>query len=216
MYCLNAWQLVSTNAAQVTSDVEKNFTELLDDSDSNSTNIEKQVYEIISTVSDIHPCLVCDLAEEMIAPPQPQYGTLQEISDWELESTYNANMKSTGGVSPEPVTWNPQITLTMYDLTNDLRNYSPARNRLSYPHSDMQSELYNTELMLYSILLGQQDLQAHIILSTITIQIRSTQSYELEELYLLNLALLLAYLRHQMEINHMRQDSYGSAFPETL
>ena len=81
MYCLHESQSVSTNPAQVTSDEVPMFSESLYDSDSNSSNSEQQGYERILTVSDIHSWQTCDSGEEMIAYAQPQYVTLQEITD---------------------------------------------------------------------------------------------------------------------------------------
>ena len=75
------------------------------------------MYERIFTESVIHPWLACDSAAELIAQAQPQYTTLQEITDWEMESTDYDNIDSTEKVGPDPVTCNALTTLTMYDPT---------------------------------------------------------------------------------------------------
>ena len=118
MYCLLEQQsAASTNASN--EDEENIFTDSHYDSDTNSCIPEEQEYERIFTESDIHPWLACDSAEEMISQAQPQYTTLQEITDWEMESTDYDNIVSTEEVGPDPVTCNALTTLTMYDPTKE-------------------------------------------------------------------------------------------------
>ena len=143
MYCLHESQSVSTNAVQVISHDRKIFPESVYDSDSNSSNPEGQGYDEILTESDVHPCLTCNSAEEMIAQAQPQYVTLQEITDWEIESTDYDNIESTEEVGPDPVTGNALTTLTMYDLTKDFAELFPEEKPtelppLTYPMEIMQ------------------------------------------------------------------------------
>ena len=125
MYYLHESQSVSTYIAQVTSDKEQIFSKSLPNSDSNLSNPEEQGYERILIESDIHLWLACNSAKQMIAQAQPQYVTLQEITDWEMESTDYDNIASTEEVGTDPVTCNALTTLTMYDPTNEFPELFP-------------------------------------------------------------------------------------------
>ena len=57
MYCSHVSRSVSSNAAQVISDVQNIFSESFYYSDSKASNHEEQRYERILTESHIHPCL---------------------------------------------------------------------------------------------------------------------------------------------------------------
>lgn len=51
----------------------------------------------------------------MRAQAQPQYITVHETTDWELESTDYNNIESTAEVGQDPVTCNACTTYIMYD-----------------------------------------------------------------------------------------------------
>ena len=55
----------------------------------------------------------------MIEQAQPQYVLLQEITDWQIESTDYDNIESTEEVGPDPVTCNALTIHTMYDPTKE-------------------------------------------------------------------------------------------------
>ena len=69
----------------------------------------------------------------MIAQAQPQYTTLQEITDWEMESTDYDNIESTEEVGPDPVTCNALTTLTMYDPTKEFPKLFPDEKPTELP-----------------------------------------------------------------------------------
>ena len=134
MYCVSEQQpAVSTNAAEINQDEEKICTESYYDSDTNSSDPEKQEYERIFTESDIHPWLACDSSEEMIAQAQPQSVTMQEITHWDMESTDYDNIESTDEVGPDPVTCNTLTTLTMYDPTKEFPELFPDETPTELP-----------------------------------------------------------------------------------
>ena len=90
------------------------------------------------------------------------------------------------------------------------------RNHLSCLPSDTQWKLCNTELMSCRTVTGHQDVQAHTLNSGIRSQRKSTQNWKLEELYLPDPGMLLAWLVIEKEINHVRQDSYWTPFQGTM
>lgn len=69
--------------------------------------------------------------------------------------------------------------------------------------------------MLYQIVTGHQDLQAHIIDVRIISHRKSTQTWELEEYYLTNTVGQFACLRNQKVQNYIRQDSCCTVFQDT-
>ena len=133
IYCLHESQSVSTNTAQITSVEEKIFRVSPDDSDSNSSTPEESAYERIFTESDIHSWLTCESAEQIIAQAQPQYVTLQGITNWEMEFTDYDNMESTEEVGPDPVTCNALTTLPMCDLTTEFPELFPEEKSTELP-----------------------------------------------------------------------------------
>ena len=146
MYCLSEQQAVSTNAAEIDQDEEKIFTESLYNSFTMSSNSEEQGYERIFTESHIHSELACDSPEEMIAQAQPQYTTLQEITDWEMKYTDYDNVQSTEEVGADSVTCNALTTLTMYDPTTACPELFPDEkptqlSSLRYPMEIMQHRI---------------------------------------------------------------------------
>ena len=57
---------------------------------------------------------------------QPQYGTMPETTDWEMESTDYDNIESIDEVGPDPVICNALTTLTMYHATKEFRKEFPC------------------------------------------------------------------------------------------
>ena len=133
MYCLRESQSVCTNTTQVTSDAENIFPESLYNSDSLSSIPEEPAHKRTFTESDIHAWLACDSAEDMIPQAQPQYVILQEIRDWEMESTDYDNIESTEEVGPDPVTCNALTILTMYNSTQEFPELFPEDKPTELP-----------------------------------------------------------------------------------
>ena len=133
MYCLRESQSVCTNTTQVTSDAENIFPESLYNSASLSSIPEEPAHKRTFTESDIHAWLACDSAEDMIPQAQPQYVILQQIRDWEMESTDYDNIESTEEVGPDPVTCNALTILTMYNSTQEFPELFPEDKPTELP-----------------------------------------------------------------------------------
>ena len=82
----------------------------------------------------------------MIAQAQPQYATLQEITDWEMESTDYNNIESTEEVGPDPVTCNALTTLIMYDPTEEFPELFPDEKP-----TELSTLRYSMEIMQHRI-----------------------------------------------------------------
>ena len=85
----------------------------------------------------------------MSGQAQPQYITVQEIIDRDMESRDYDNIKSTEAVSSHPVTCNALSTVKMYDPTNEFPELFPDEKRTELPplRYPMESTLHRIDVI---------------------------------------------------------------------